>query len=153
MQENIFIEIANEIKSLNNGAMQCIKKEDYQNAAILYRKALVITEKISFYEGMAMTLFNMANLAFIVGDFIEALKNAADAKDMFQKAGSDFEHCVLLISELALIIKKKGIENEKTGKFEKAIEYFEACLPFMDEKNQNTITHEINLLRRVICDR
>jgi tetratricopeptide (TPR) repeat protein len=150
MNEDIFKRIADEIKGLHNGAIEHIKRGEYAEAAIQYRKALMITEKISYYEGMAITLFNMANLAIVVGDLIEAMKNVADARDMFEKAQLPYNHCCKLIDQLVVSMKKRGIEYEKKGKFLEAIEHFEACIPFADKRSEQAMLHEIGLLKRII---
>jgi len=149
----IFMEIANEIKSLHNGAIEHIKKKEYLEASILYRKALMITDKISYYEGMAITLFSMSNLAVLVGDILEAISNVADAKDMYIKAGLPYEHCDEMLQKLAIAAKKEGIKLEKKGKFQEAIEHYEAAIPFADENSSKAMRHEIELLRRVMNDR
>jgi tetratricopeptide (TPR) repeat protein len=102
---------------------------------------------------MAITLFSMANLAIMVGDLLEAIKNAADARDMFQKAGLPHDHCNELIHTLAVSMKKKGIAYEKKGKFEEAIDHYEACIPFADAKSQHAMQHEVKLLRKILHDR
>ncbi|MGI6119850.1 MAG: hypothetical protein ACOYIB_04635 [Desulfosporosinus sp.] len=150
MNDLVLKEIAQEIKGLHNGAIAHIKNGEYVEAAIQYRKALMITEKISYYEGMAITLFSMANLALIIGDLIEALNNAADSRKMFAKANLAYEHCNDLLKQLAVMAKKKGINYEREGKFQEAINHFEAALPFADEKSRQAMTHEIELLRRII---
>lgn len=149
----VFMEIANEIKSLHNGAIEHIKKKEYLEASILYRKALMITDKICYYEGMAITLFNMSNLAVLVGDIPEAISNISDAKDMFIKAGQPYEHCDEMLQNLVTTAKKEGIKLERKGKFQEAIEYYEAAIPFADEKSGKAMQHEIDLLRRVINER
>lgn len=153
MDERVFIKIASEIKGLHNGAIEHIKKGEYAEAAIQYRKALMITEKISYYEGMAITLYNMANLALVVGDLIEAMKNVADARDMFEKAQLPHDHCYELIDQLAAPMKRRGIEFEKQGKFQEAIEHFETCIPFADKKSKQAMQHEVRLLRKIINER
>lgn len=153
MNEDIFKRIADEIKILHVGAIDYIKKGEYAEAATQYRKALMITEKISYYEGMAITLFNMANLAIVVGDLIEAMKNVADARDMFERAQLPHDHCYELIDQLALSMKKRGIEYEKKGKFQEAIEHFETCIPFADKKSKKAMQHEVELLKKIVNDK
>lgn len=153
MNDLVLREIALEIKGLHNGAIGHIKKGEYVEAAVQYRKALMITGKISYYEGMAITLFSMANLALIVGDLLEALNNAADSRNMFAKANLSHENCDDLLKQLAGMVKKQGIKYEKEGKFQEAINHFEAVLPFADEKSSKALTHEIELLRRILNDR
>lgn len=153
MDDLVLREIAHEIKGLHNGAIAHIKNGEYVEAAVQYRKALMITEKISYYEGMAITLFSMANLALLIGDLSEALANAADSRKMFAKANLPHGHCDDLLKQLAVTAKKKGISYEKEGNFPEAIKHFEAALPFADEKSRQALTHEIKLLRRIINDR
>jgi tetratricopeptide (TPR) repeat protein len=153
MNDLVLREIAHEIKGLHNGALAHIKKGEYVEAAVQYRKALMITEKISYYEGMAITLYSMANLALVIGDIIEALNNAADARNMFVKANLPHEHCSDLLRQLAGMAKKQGIKYEREGKFQEAINHFEAALPFVDEKSCKALVHEIELLRRILNDR
>jgi tetratricopeptide (TPR) repeat protein len=150
MDATIFMEVANEIKALHMSAIDFIRKEEYAEAAVQYRKALIITEKIGYFEGMAFALYNMANLALLVDDQIEAINNASDARDMFEKAGLPSDHCTVLIDKLAVSLKKKGIEHEKRGRFAEAVEYFTASIPFADEKSRKAMEHESELLRRVM---
>ncbi len=153
MSDAIFMEIANEIKGLHNGALAHMKKNEFAEADVQYRKALIITEKIKYYEGMAITLFNMANLSVVVDDLIEAIKNAADARDMFNKAGLPHDDCDDLIHTLAASGKKKGISLEKKGKFQEAIDHFEAFMPYVDEESRAAMEYETNLLRKIISDK
>ena len=106
MKDTVFQEIANEIKGLHHGALEHIKRGEYAEASVQYRKTLLITDKIKYYEGMAITLFSMANLAGMVGDYIEALNNAADAREMFEKAGETTDNCEEVLKKLALSAKK-----------------------------------------------
>jgi tetratricopeptide (TPR) repeat protein len=149
----VFMEIANEIKSLHNAAVEHIKRKEFLKASILYKRALMITDKICYYKGMAITLFSMSNLAALMGDIHEAISNVADAKDMFIKAELPYDHCDEMLEKLAIAAQKEGIRLEKKGKFQEAIEYYEAAIPFADEKSSKAMRHEINLLRRVINDR
>jgi len=146
----VFQEIANEIKGLHNRAIQCIEEKNFIDASIYYRKALIITEKIKFFEGMAITLFSMGNLALLVGDEKEALNNIADARDMFVKAEKPHENCNELLKKIVNSIKKKGVTLEKEGKYKEAIDCFETCIPFANEKNKEAMQHEVELLRRVL---
>lgn len=94
-----------------------------------------------------MTLFSMANLAGLVGDYREALNNAADARDMFGKAGKDNKHCTKLLEQLSENIKKIGITHEKNGKFSEAIDYFKMAIPFADTIDEKAMKYEIDLLQ------
>lgn len=153
MEKEIIQEIANQIKGLHNGALSHIKDNEFEQAAVQYRKVLIIAEKINYYEGMAMTLFSMANLSLLVGDLFEAMNNAVDAKELYIKAGKpdkDSEKLVLLLAEG---LKKQGIKLEKSGKFQEAIRHYNASIPFAVEKSKIAMEHEVKLLKKIIDDR
>jgi len=150
MDKNVFREIAHEVMGLHNGALRHIKRHEYAEAMTQYSKALIITEKVHYYEGMAMTLFSMANLSIIAGNLFEALNNAADARDLFIKSTKAQGHCDELIRKITNGLKKQGIAYEKKGMFKEAVTHFEACLPFIQDKAKQTIEHEVNLLRKII---
>jgi hypothetical protein len=81
---------------------------------------------------------------------VEAVNNAADARDMFKKAGMPCDDAETLLSKLVPMAKQQGISLERQGKFHEAIAHYKAALPFADADSQRAMTHEVNLLRRLI---
>jgi tetratricopeptide (TPR) repeat protein len=153
MDEHVIMEVANEIKTLHMSASEFIQKNDYENAAIQYRKALNITEKSKYFEGSAKTLLNMSNLSAMVGDVLEALNNAADANDMFRKAGKVSSECKSILEDMTQRCIQKGIENEKEGNLKEAILHYKTSIPFSNDSDKRAMTHEIKVLRGIMKKR
>jgi tetratricopeptide (TPR) repeat protein len=84
IDKSVFKEIANEIKSLHNSALEYIKNQDYEKAIYLYQKAQIISEKMHYLEGVAMSLFNIANVLILTNDAYKAIEFAAQAKNLFK---------------------------------------------------------------------
>ncbi|MEJ6951280.1 tetratricopeptide repeat protein [Natronospora cellulosivora (SeqCode)] len=150
MDEILIKEIANEIKALHVGAIRAINNNDYTTAERNYRKALLITEKIKYYEGMALTLYNMANLSILQGDLIEAINNAADSCRFYKKAGTINRNSTELLNNILIKSKNLAIRHEKKREFKKAIKLFAACLPFANEKDAKALKYEIKLLEKIM---
>jgi tetratricopeptide (TPR) repeat protein len=153
MNDLVFMEIAHEIKGLHNGALGKIREERYAEAEELYRKCLTITERISFHEGSAVTLFSMANLATLQDDLPTAIQVAERARTRFELAGIYAGDCDALLNRLANSAKKRGIELERQGEFSAAIAHFEAAIPHSAETIAKPLRHEAALLRRIINER
>lgn len=154
MQSNddaIFQEIATEIKAVHNGAMEAIKKKDYDAAIKFYKKGLLITEKIGYDEGCFELYFNMANCCLLMENLLEAQSHAVSALNT--KTGQTSSNCKALLSSLAEGLKKRGIALEKNGKFHEAIKYYEAAIPYSSEKNRKMMEHEIELLKKYAKNR
>ena len=151
--KSVFRDIANEIKTLHNSALVYVKNQDYDNAVYLYQKALIISEKMHYYEGVAMSLFNIANVLILINDVNKAIEYAAQSKNFFNKSGVDTTHCDNLLTCLARTLKANGINHEKKGDFKEAIRSFTAALPYADCESRTAMKHEITLLKRFIDDR
>jgi tetratricopeptide (TPR) repeat protein len=147
IDNNVFKEIANEIKALHNSALEYIKKYDYDNAIYLYQKSQIISEKMNYFEGVAMSLFNIANVLILANDAFQAIEYAARSKKLFNKSGADTAHCDNLLSSLAGTLKAIGINHEKKGEFKEAIRCYTAALPYADRESKIAMKHEIELLR------
>ncbi|OGU00491.1 MAG: hypothetical protein A2X80_03785 [Geobacteraceae bacterium GWB2_52_12] len=150
MNELAFMEIANEIKALHNGALEGIRSANFDEAEKLYRKCLQITKLISYHEGSAITLFSMANLAFFDGDLILAISRAEEARDYFIKAGVKQDECESLLFKLSAKAKKRGVALERSRNFQEAIAHFDAAIPHADEDSCRAMRHEVGLLRRML---
>jgi len=153
MNDLVFMEIAHEIKGLHNGALGKIREERFAEAEELYRKCLTITERISFHEGSAVTLFSMANLATLQDDLPMAIQVAERALTRYEQAGIFTGDCDALLAKLALAAKKRGIELERQGEFSAAVAHFEAAIPHTTETIATSLRHEAALLRRIINER
>ena len=152
MDEAIFREIANEIKGLNNQAVKLINKGRFDEAEALCQRALETTKILSYYDGMAMVLFNLANLEAVRDDLLKAITYGALCREMHEKAETDAERCDVLLRKLAKAAMKKGMELEKKGKLSDALEYYYASVPFADEKYRQAMLKEIELIERVTSD-
>ena len=150
MNELAYMEIANEIKTLHNRAVEGIRRSNFDEAEQLYRKCLQITNLISYHEGSAITLFSMAKLAFLNGDLILAISRAEEARDYFLKAGVKQEECKLLLFKLSAKAKKRGVALERSRNFQEAIAHFDAAIPHADEDSCQAMRHEVGLLRRIL---
>ncbi len=152
LENKVFKEIANEIKSIHNSALELIKVKDYERAVSQYQRALVITEKLHYWEGAAMSLFNIANVLVLLNDPFQAMHYAEQANEKLSISGVNADHCDTLLSQLADILKKMGIQYEKQGDFKDAIRCYSKALPYADRASRAAMEHEIPLLRGYIND-
>lgn len=152
INDDTFREIANEIKSMHNGALVLLKKEDYNGAISLYQRALVITEKLCYEEGAAMSLFNIANVLVLLNDPLQAISYGEQAREKLEMSQVDGTHCDVFLSQLADKLKGQGIQYEKQGDFNDAIRCYSAALPYADSTNRSAMEHEIRLLKEYIND-
>lgn len=150
MSETIFLEIANEIKGLNNHAMALVNQGDLIGAEVYYQKALEITKLCQYYDGMAIIYFNLANIEVLKDDLLEAITYSVLAIKMHNKAQSSSDKCDEMLNKLALATMKKGIEYEKKGQLKEALEYYYACLNYIEDNYQQAIQQEIELIKRVM---
>jgi len=149
MDEAVFKGIANEIKGLNNQAANLISQGKLNEAEDICQRALKMTGSLSFYEGMAMFLYNLANIETLKNDLLQAITYGALCKEMHEKAQTDAEYCDKLLLKLAKAAMKKGIEHEKNGRLEEALEYYYAGAPFAEEKYRQAMLKEIELIERL----
>ena len=149
MDEAVFKEIANEIKGLNNQAVNLINQGKLAEAEDICQRALKMTGSLSYYDGMAIFLYNLANLETIRGDLLKALTYGALCKEMHDKAQTAAESCNKLLRKLAKAAMKKGLEHEQNGQLEEALEYYYASIPFAEEKYRQAMEKEIELIERV----
>jgi len=150
MEEAIFMEIANEIKGMNNQAIRLISQGRLAEAESVCQKALAMTKHFAYYDGMAMFFFNLANLEALRDDLLKAMTYGALCREMHEKAQTETARCDELLGSLAKAAMKKGIELEKTGMLKEALDYYYASVPFSEEKYRRAMTKEIELIERVI---
>ena len=150
MDDQAFMEIANEIKGLHNGALERIRQRQFDAALELYRRCLQITDLLSYHEGSAMTLYSMANLATLAEDYPQAIVRAEQALEHFCRANLSGEACTALLTVLATAARKKGVQLERSRRFGEAIDHFEAAIPHADQANSSAMRHEAALLRRIL---
>lgn len=149
MSEEIFKEIANEIKRLNHEAVMQIGQGNLENAEILCKRALEITESLLYYDGMAIALYNLANLEAVRGDLPGAISYAGLCRMMHEKAGSDPAQCDEVLAKLAKAAMRKGMEFEKNGEWRQALDHYQAAAPFSEEKYRQAMLKEIEIIRKV----
>jgi len=149
MDESIFREIANEIKGLNNHAVNLIKEGRLAEAEAYYQKSLELTKVLTYYDGMAKSYFNLANLEGMRGDLFKAITYGTLCREMHEKAGTVTENCDELMKKLAKAAMKQGMELEKKGMLQEAVEYYRAGIPFAEEKYRQAMLKEIELIERV----
>jgi tetratricopeptide (TPR) repeat protein len=147
-EDALFMEIATELKAVHNGACEAVRKKDFPYALGLYQRGLLIADKIGYDEGAGDLLYNMANLLALMGDPVQALAHAAQAKERFGLEAGDA--CDTLLRALATAAKKRGIAFERSGKFAEAVEHFTAAIPYSDEKSAKAMDHEIKLLEKYL---
>ena len=149
MDEAVFKEIANEIKGLNNQAIKLISQGKLSEAENICQRALKMTQTLFYYDGMAMVLYNLANLEALRDDLLKAMTYGTLCREMHEKAQTDAERCEELLKNLAKTAMKKGMELEKNGKLDEALEYYYASVPFSEEKYRKAMLKEIALIERV----
>lgn len=152
MEEAVFKGIADEIKGLCNQAVRMIGQGNFCEAEAFCQRALAITQTISYYDGMALVLFNLANLEAIRGDLLKAITYGALCQEIHGKAGTDSALCDELLGNLAKSAMKKGMEYEKNGELREALEYYYACVPFSLEKYRLAILKEIEIVERLMSN-
>jgi len=149
MDDAIFEEVANEIKGLNNQTIRLISQGNFDEAEAVCKRALKTAETLSYYDGMAMFFFNLANLEILKDDLLKAMTYGALSMEMHEKAQTDMENCAKLMRNLAKTAMKKGMEHERKGEFKEALEYYYAGVPFSEEKYRQAMLKEIELIERV----
>jgi len=149
MDEAIFKEIANELKGLNTQTVNLISQGKLSEAEDICLRALKMTASLSFYEGMAMFFYNLANIETLKNDLLQAITFGALCKEMHEKAQTDAEYCDKLLLKLAKAAMKKGIEHEKNGQLDEALEYYYASVHYVEEKYRQAMLKEIELIERL----
>jgi len=149
MVDELIGEIANELKGLNNQAVKLISQGSFAEAESLCKRGLETAKMLSYYDGMATFLFNLANMEAIKGDLLKALTYGALCREMHEAAGTDLEGSGKLLVSLAKAAMKKGMEHEKKGELKEALEYYYASVPFSEEKYRLAMLKEIELIEKV----
>ena len=149
MNEEIFKEIARELKALHNAAVELIKVGKLDEAQKLYESAVSISDMTGYEEGVAMSMFSLSNLELLRGDYIMALHYAFLSSDYYTE-DSDRKRASELIEKLSLHLVKKGIEIEGRGEIEEALNIFIHALPHLKGKKREAVSYEIDILRRTI---
>jgi len=150
MDESILREIANEIKGLNNHAVHLIKEGKLTEAEAYYQKSLELTKILTYYDGMAKSYFNLANLEVMKDDLFKAITYGTLCREMHEKAGTETTLCDEMMKKLAKAAMKKGMELEKKGMLQEAVEYYRASIPFAEEKYRRAMLKEIEVIERVM---
>ena len=151
MNEEIFKEIARELKSLHNAAVQFIKAGELDEAKKLYESAVSISDMTGYSEGVAMSIFSLANLEILREDYIMALHYASISIDYYTE-DLDRKKASELLAKLSLHLVKRGIEMETKGEIEEALNLFSQVLPHLKGKKREAVSYEIDLLRRTISN-
>lgn len=149
MENNIFKEIARELKTLHNTAVQYIKLGKLDDAKKLYQRAASISHLTSYPEGVAMSMFSLSNLESLRQDYEMALDYAVLSMDHYSEE-SDKENVKRLINKLSLQLVKEGIDLEGKGQLEEALYLFLQALPYLRGKRKEAVEFEVDLLRREI---
>ena len=149
MVDELIGEIANELKGLNNQAVKLISQGSFAEAEALCKRGFETAKLLSYYDGMATFLFNLANMEAIKGDLLKALTYGALCREMHETAGTDLEGSDKLLGSLAKAAMKKGMEHEKKGELKEALEYYYASVPFSEEKYRLAMLKEIELIEKV----
>ncbi|MDR0490904.1 MAG: hypothetical protein LBH28_06640 [Oscillospiraceae bacterium] len=152
MDDAVFKEIANEIKGFNNKAIRLISQGKFDDAEAVCKRGLEMSQTLSYYDGMAMFFFNLANMETVRGDLLKAMTYGALCREMNEKAQTDTESCDKLMKSLAKSAMMRGMEHEKKGELKEALEYYYAGAPFSEEKYRMAMLGEIELIKRVISD-
>ena len=131
-------------------ALQLIEQGKLEEADLCYQKTMEINRLIHYYDGIAVTYFNMANLEAIKGNIIEAVKFASAAVKMKEKVKTGQAPYLNLLQQLVQAAIKEGMVLERKGELTKALSYYKASLPHAEGEYQQALHHEIALIERVI---
>lgn len=148
MNEQIFKEIARELKTLHNTAVELIKVGKLDEAKKMYERAAGISEMTGYSEGVGMSMFSISNLELLRGDYTRALDYALVSGDYYTDE-SDKKRALELTARLSLHLVKKGIEMEASGEIEEALNLFSKALPHLKGKKRDAVLYEMDLLRRI----
>lgn len=129
-----------------------IEQGDLIKAEALCKRALEITQKFDYADGMAMVFFNLANLEALRGDLLKAMTYGALCGEMHERAQTDSASCNELLGKLAKAAMKKGMEHERKGELAEALEHYYASVPFSEEKYRNAMLKEIEMIERVAAN-
>lgn len=151
MNEEIFKEIARELKGLHNAAIELMKIGELDEAQKMYENAKNISEIIGYKEGIAMSMFSLSNLELVRDNEVIALDYAVLSIDYYTEE-SDKKNASELIKKLSLHLVKKGIELESKGEMKEALSLFSKALPNLKGKRKIAVAYEVDLLRRIIAD-
>lgn len=144
--EDIFREIALGLKTLHNGAFQLIREGRLAEARRMLENAGHISSMTGYREGLAMSLFSLANLALLEEKWNEAFHWSIQSMAYFdsetdRKKAGDF------VQKAVLKLVKEGIELEARGEEGEALALFEMVLPYLKGKRREAVAGEICFLK------
>jgi len=147
--QEIFQEIARGLKTFHNAALELIKAGELNQAQKMLENAGHLSSITGYREGIAMSMFSLANLALLQEELVRALQAAAQSLEYFS-AEEDLLKATQLAEKIALQLVKQGIDKEAGGEKGAALELFTLALPYLKGKRRQAVDYEINLLRKQV---
>lgn len=145
--EDMIAFIGGQIKEYFQKAVLYIQEKQYENARECYEKAAVLCKLTNYNAGIGMVNLSMANLEVLLGNYKESLKLALSSENLFESC-EDKKNAADFIKKLCQQIVQEGMKLEKSQQYPSAIELFETALPYLNQKRQQILKQEIDLLKK-----
>jgi len=144
----LFLEVKLEL--LLDYATLKIQEGFYSEASNYFYYIYVISKKFNYHKMMYESLYNLANIFMIIGDFEEARIYIIKASDINNQIDRELElaYCYYVLGVIELNIWKK---NSKTKNLRKSIVSFNRAIKLLKKSEDNKLYSEILYELGVIC--
>ena len=129
------------MKALHNTALEMIKVGKLDGAQRMYETAGQISALTGYDEGVAMSMFSLANLELLRDDGVRALQYVAQSLKLFMEE-ADRKRAVKLAENIALYLVKEGIAQEAAGKIDEALNLFSLAIPYLKGKRKEAVEYK-----------
>lgn len=119
------------LQSLGNASMV----DSIENAMKYYKQALLLSEEISYKNGIAKSTFDLGRIYYIQGDYLLTQKEFSRALSLF-KDTKDSLRVAKTLNNLGMIAKEKG-------DYTIALDYYLKALNIAESLNDKSTTTEI----------
>jgi tetratricopeptide (TPR) repeat protein len=141
--------LAEGLKAMNNAAVDMVLNGEYDKAEKTFRTVEETSRLFCYEEGVGMARTSLANLSMIKGDLIKAIDHAEAAVEFFPPGGG-MEEAYDLLKRISIAALETGIEKERSGDLEGALELFERILPVLNEKRAELVAAEIENIKQYL---
>lgn len=146
MTDELISAVAENLKNMNNTAVELIRNGRFDEAQRMYEMSDAAMCLLNYTDGIAMVRISLANLAAMQGDFVSGLDYAEtvlvlSASEDFKKEAKD------LCGRIAKHVLKAGMTEEESGDMKMALKFFEKAAPHLGEKRAALVYREIELIR------
>ncbi|MHA1270800.1 MAG: CHAT domain-containing protein [Candidatus Helarchaeota archaeon] len=128
-------ETCNEIKELINQGRRLFETSNFNGALELIEKAMQLSEKINYIEGLANSNFIMGMIFFEAGNYQKSIETHLKSLEYFKKMGSEANFMT------GSVMYEIGLAQYKKGDFDKALELFQGALKYSASPESNILTY------------